>query len=163
MAITGAVRVAGLDDAIVNLNATAKRLLFQTKQGLIRAGFYIQREAQLNTPVDTGNLKAGAFVVWSGKGTTPVPRFEDKDGDEAYDRGVDFEEAVTQAQSTVDMTKGLLDEQIMVEIGFSAAYAIFVHEDEEARHEVGSAKFLEMAVVDNEQRIIQIIAGTIKL
>lgn len=36
------------------------------------------------------------------------------------------------------------DERASVLVGYTAAYAIFVHENLQARHRVGQAKFLEM-------------------
>lgn len=43
-------------------------------------------------------------------------------------------------------------------IGYTASYAVFVHEDLEAIHKVGEAKFLEKAVKMNKQRIIEELA-----
>lgn len=43
-------------------------------------------------------------------------------------------------------------------IGYTADYAVYVHEDLEATHEVGEAKFLEKAVKMNQKRIIDEIA-----
>jgi len=42
-------------------------------------------------------------------------------------------------------------------IGYQASYAPFVHEDLEARHDNGEAKFLERALNENQDRIIQTI------
>lgn len=44
-----------------------------------------------------------------------------------------------------------------VTIGFSAAYAIYVHENLEAHHDTGQAKFLESALRDNRAAILRII------
>lgn len=44
-----------------------------------------------------------------------------------------------------------------VEIGYTANYAIYVHENLEARHTVGQAKFLESALRDNEAKIVDIV------
>lgn len=43
------------------------------------------------------------------------------------------------------------------EVSFSTSYAIFVHEDLEAHHEVGEAKFLEKAVQEKKPEIIAMI------
>ena len=42
-------------------------------------------------------------------------------------------------------------------IGYQAAYAPFVHEDLEARHTNGEAKFLEKALNENQGRILKIV------
>lgn len=44
-----------------------------------------------------------------------------------------------------------------VQIGYTAAYAVFVHEDMEAAHAVGQPKFLESALNDNQANILEII------
>lgn len=50
-----------------------------------------------------------------------------------------------------------------VEIGYTANYAIYVHENLEARHTVGQAKFLESALRDNEAKIIDIVQQKAKV
>lgn len=42
-----------------------------------------------------------------------------------------------------------------VEVGYGAAYALGVHEDMEARHETGQAKYLESALYDSETEILE--------
>lgn len=49
-----------------------------------------------------------------------------------------------------------------VEIGYMAAYAVFVHERTELHHPVGQAKFLETALKQNEKKILEIIRKTAK-
>lgn len=44
-----------------------------------------------------------------------------------------------------------------VEVGFTADYAIYVHENEEAYHARGEAKFLEKALIENKSKILEII------
>lgn len=47
--------------------------------------------------------------------------------------------------------------KLAVEVGFTAFYAVYVHENLDARHPVGEAKFLQNAVSANEGRILEII------
>lgn len=54
-------------------------------------------------------------------------------------------------------TRKARDGSESVEIGYTAAYAVFVHEDMEASHPVGQAKFLESALMDNQSAIVEII------
>jgi hypothetical protein len=51
---------------------------------------------------------------------------------------------------------------IVKEIGFGAEYAIFVHEDMTAHHEVGQAKYLETAIRQNEERVFAFVAGEVR-
>ena len=43
------------------------------------------------------------------------------------------------------------------EVGFTAKYSIYVHENLEARHPTGEAKFLEKALQESEKDIVKII------
>lgn len=58
--------------------------------------------------------------------------------------------------------RGMLNPET-VEVGFGAIYAAAVHEDMEASHDVGQAKYLESAVRDNEGRIVDIIQRRAKV
>lgn len=53
--------------------------------------------------------------------------------------------------------------ELGVVVGFNAAYAIFVHENLEARHPTGQAKFLESALRDNRDAILRIIQARAKV
>lgn len=43
------------------------------------------------------------------------------------------------------------------EVGCTAEYAIYVHEDLEAHHPIGEAKFLENAISENQETIMKLI------
>ena len=47
-------------------------------------------------------------------------------------------------------------------VGATQDYAIYVHEDLQARHTTGQAKFLTTALKEREQKTIQIIKASIK-
>ena len=47
----------------------------------------------------------------------------------------------------------------IVEVGCTANYAVYVHENLTARHTVGEAKFLENAIASLQGRILSIIRG----
>lgn len=50
--------------------------------------------------------------------------------------------------------------KVIVVVGYTAAYAIFVHENLEARHKEGKeAKFLEKPLREKRDRILGIMAG----
>ena len=104
-------------EVILRLNREISGIKNRSKAGLWEAALLIRREAQLKTPVDTGNLKGSYFVTV----------FEGPHG-------------------------------VVAEITNTAYYAIYVHEDLEAAHEVGEAKFLEHAILENETTVIEIIA-----
>lgn len=47
------------------------------------------------------------------------------------------------------------------EIGNTAEYAVYVHENLESHHRVGEAKFLESAIIENKNKILSIISENI--
>ncbi len=51
-----------------------------------------------------------------------------------------------------------------VSVGYTAAYAIFVHENLQAHHPVGQAKFLEQPLreMSNDGTLVGIVVGTVK-
>ena len=176
MALTGTtsmIRVEGLDKALTQLNEAVRKIRFRTKQGMIKAGLYIQRQSQKLTPIDTGNLKASAFTVWGGGGRASA-HFSGKDA-----AAMSMDHATAVAEERAAMPGGLMgDLSPSVSVGYSAAYAVYVHEDLEASHvktvkdkgkkgatmqmAVGEAKFLEKAVVNNLPEIIALITGEVK-
>lgn len=50
---------------------------------------------------------------------------------------------------------------VIVELGFHTNYAVYVHENMSARHVVGSAKFLENAVVGGQTHLERALAAAI--
>ena len=53
--------------------------------------------------------------------------------------------------------------QPLAKIGCTAKYAIYVHENLEARHTNGEAKFLENAIKESEREVLTIIRNNIEI
>jgi hypothetical protein len=49
------------------------------------------------------------------------------------------------------------------EIGNTAKYALYVHENLKSRHAVGEAKYLENAIIENSRAILDIIISRLKV
>ena len=146
----GAIRVSGMDEILTNLNEQVKGIAVRTKRGMITAGFLIQREAQILVPVDLNNLRSSAFTIWGpGQGKTTASFT----GDDADVLSADHERVVKEEQ--MGLSSSTFSPE--VEVGFSAFYAIFVHEDLNAKHVVGEAKFLQKAVSQNISQILAAI------
>lgn len=145
----GGLRVTGLDKALTSLNVEVKRIRFKTKKGMIAAGLFLQRQAQKKVPVDLANLKASAFTVWGPRSAIRRPRFQ---GEESSRMASDYE-AVSNEEA-MSLPAGTLNPT--VEVGFTAFYALFVHE-KDANHKVGEKKFLERALNENRGEILRII------
>ena len=90
-----------------------------------------------------------------------ISRIEGAGMDGLLDAGLQVQR-VSQSRTPVDTSnlKGSAftrREGDSVVTGNTAAYAIFVHEDMEANHANGQAKFLESALRDNQRNILEII------
>ena len=84
--------------------------------------------------IDRGLLIGGLLVQRGAQGLTPV--------------------------LTGNLRSGAFTESVAplhVVVGFQADYAIFVHENMEAAHSVGQAKFLEKSVVKNKKRVLALL------
>lgn len=69
-------------------------------------------------------------------------------------------EIVKELQRRLDKVR--LDSATAIKVGFSASYAIYVHENLEAHHEVGQAKFLEQPARANKSTYARIVAEQAK-
>jgi hypothetical protein len=153
------IRVAGLDNALEMLRKQPTAVSHRTLTGLVAAGLTVQRISQQLVPVDTGNLKASAFTLWRTMGENEnAPAFR---GEDAAEAGARHQRVVQQEKATlpVDYVK-----KPEVEVGYSVAYAIMVHENLEARHPGGgTAKFLEVAFARMANVVMQALkTGLIK-
>jgi hypothetical protein len=81
--------------------------------------------------------RAGLIVQRAAQEKTPV------------DTGLLRKSARTEAEGAGFKTQ--------VSVSFSSSYAIYVHEDLEANHEVGEAKFLERAAMEKKQDILDLV------
>jgi hypothetical protein len=59
-------------------------------------------------------------------------------------------------------TKVQRDWRTRIVVGYTAPYAIYVHENLQANHPTGQAKFLEKALRRTDRRLATIIANSIK-
>jgi len=148
---TSAIRVEGLDDVLEDLNKDIAGIKTRTRKGMITAGLLIQRKAQLNVPVDFGNLRASAFTIWS-QGGSVAAQFE---GEDSASMSMEHARVV---KNQVLGIKGNALFDLAVIVGFSAAYALYVHEDmtdgQTARGTLRKPKFLEKAFVANKEAIL---------
>lgn len=169
----------GLDAVTAKINKEVQKIKGATVDGMLEAALFVQRDAQLLTPVDTGNLRASAYVIYGGGGrivrSKSNPTVHNKKG-----------KAGSSARFlTVASHNGVLTQRKKpsidpyAEIGFTADYALAVHERLRGKgkggklgkvvshakfdkksgktFQIGQAKFLEQAFKQNSSRIIAII------
>lgn len=142
--------VKGMTKVLRNLNKQLRHIPKLTLAALIKVGLRIQRNSMMMVPVDYGNLRASAYTTWSGKTKSDNPEFKGKD---ASFFAMDHQRVVSQATASLG---GLLMARLnpTVEVGYSAFYSVFVHENLEAKHTVGQAQFLSQAVNEETVRMV---------
>jgi len=114
------LRISGMNKVLGNLKKSKTITAGKVGIGLKRAGLFLQRESQNIVPVDTSNLKNGAFTRNVG--------------------GSGFDTDVI--------------------VGYVADYAVYVHENLQAKHKPGKqAKYLEQPAREKKNEIFKIIAG----
>lgn len=126
-----------IDEAIEHIGLEIGKVKTLAQAGLLEAALKIMNRSMKLVPVLFGNLRASAYVRTAQDLTRPDPaNLVDKDN-----------EAIPSDELG----------EIGVELGYSANYALYVHENLEAHHDDGEAKFLESVIIENQQEIIEII------
>ena len=114
--------VQGVKKLTAALDLRRMKTVAGFRQGLMKAGLFLQRESQKIVPIKTSFLKASANTRMEGHGAKSV-----------------------------------------VTVSYSTEYAIYVHEDLEARHKPGkSAKFLEKPLHEKQNLMAEIIVEEVK-
>jgi len=181
----------GLDKVLSNLNKEIRGIEGRTRQGLLAAALKVKRDAIKLAPVDTGNLRNSAYVIWGGgrKTRSRVRRTgsegtfkEDKSKAKSTITGGLAQRMGIDHQSVIAERQGVDSSSPFAEIGFTAFYALYVHENLTARHtkvdlvgrgrgreklrrivQAGQAKFLEQALLQNRNVILNTIKSHAKI
>lgn len=146
--------LAGLERVIHNLNKEIKAIEGRSLKGLIRAGIIVRRDMEFTSPiipVDLGNLRSSFFTVTSKGATT--------------DRGGGFKgpragELAAGHSAAIGAAKGAIQgDKPKLTLGFSANYAVHVHENIGAifQRPGAGAKFFQAAFRRNKDRILEVI------
>ncbi len=162
---------SGLEKVTANLALEVEKVKTVTVASLLEAGLLIKSDSMRITPVDTGNLRQSAYVLWGGGGervrTSSEPSFK------AGKKGADASRLASNHAEVLNERKKFSTDPF-VEIGYTAHYAAAVHEGLNSSHaksgtvtlfgkrkrakvQVGQAKFLEQAFVQNAKRVITIL------
>ncbi len=170
----------GLDKVLSNLNKEIGKIEGRTRQGLLAAALKVKRDAIKLAPIDTGNLRNSAYVIWGGGKESPKAKqtgsegtFRDKAKGKSKDVGGSAQRMGGDYQSVISQRKGVSSPHPFAEIGFTAFYALKVHEDLKASHvkrdkkkgsvQAGQAKFLEQALLQNKNVILKTIKSHAKI
>jgi len=144
------IRVVGMDDVLVRLNQEIRRIKGRSVKGLLKGAMRILRTAKMITPVDLGNLRNSGFVVW-GKGTGQAQDRKDENfvGEAGAKVKLETNMAVQQVSAFAQGQR-----EPFAAVGYGASYALYVHENLLVKHTVGRAKFLEEAMIDNFDAVL---------
>jgi len=159
--------ITGLDEVLKNLNVQILGIKDRTSKGLIESAVLIRNATENEsplTPVDTGNLRASWFVVSAegehGDSLSGHFKKNPKTGAKAKDMRAQHTAIVGGAKAAVN---ALAKRGPIVMMGYSANYALFVHEMEGTHPDVNwsrpgsGGKWLEAAFKKNRNKIIDTI------
>ncbi len=152
----------GLDQVLRNINLANKKIEHAAERGLIEAGKYLREESRKIVPVQTGKLKASAFLPRNvgGKGL----KADIIVGYSGCDYGIFVhEDLVAQAPPARAAHGKFFNIKHAAEIATAkgtpagtAAGGMFNRKPEE------QAKFLEQPMKDNRKTILRIIANSLR-
>ena len=152
----------GVADVDKRLKQASVKVQDAMMRGLIEASILIRRDMDKTTPiipVDTRNLQHSFYTVNTyGKQEITKSAFTGKDGSKM---SVEHSSAVSESQG--EAQKQPKSKPILI-MGFSAYYALYVHEMERAKFKRpgAGAKFFESALLRNRDKVKEIIAKRTK-
>jgi hypothetical protein len=153
--MASSVHVKGLDEVLANLNREIASIKGDVQKGLSLGMLMIKADSMKGTPVDVGNLRGSHYLVTGdGKSEDVKGKFKTpKKGSSKSAEKVasDHPKHVAESQAKA-RTQGVP----FAEIGCTAFYAVYVHENP-ARHTVGHAKFLEVAIREGASKLLDTI------
>ena len=158
-----AIKVTGLDKVLLGLNRAINKIEGGTIQGLLEAAVLVKAESIRLTPIDTGNLRASAYILWGGGKVKTRGRSEPtfksvaKGKKGSAERFSNIARLAAEHSTVINERKGVFRRHPFAEIGYTAHYAALVHEAVNRNFRVGGAKFLELALRENSRNIFAII------
>lgn len=163
------VSVEGLDKVLANLNKQLKKVKNATAKGLVLAAILVREDTEKTapaTPVDLGNLRASWFIVSSYGGIEADPlglsgTFKNKPFTKmqikASEMRAQHAAVISTCQSEALSKKG----EPIVLMGYSANYALYVHEmlgaDFTERTPKAGEQWFQKAIYRNRKRIYEVV------
>lgn len=171
----GKAAVLGVENVVDNLNKELKGIRTRGQAGMVKGGLLIKRVAVQKASRITGNMRNSAYVVLPEGERGRSGSFT---GEEAGERATEHKAALDRGVRRTRRAKRRGG--IGVGVGFSAVYALKVHEDlnagaagfnaalhirKNARGKIvllhsrkGEPKFLENAIRENTAEFVRIVA-----
>jgi hypothetical protein len=157
-----------LNKVVNNLNKKLNDIPNKTLSGFLRSAALILEDTEKTipkTPVDTGNMRASRFVVYSGQDKSGIemgkttPAFHGRK-DEILDiLREEHPTVVQEALREADKMKG-----VNVMIGYTAYYAFGVHEaiGQNFKREGAGSMWLEQSLKRNTDKIVKLVTKEAK-
>ena len=154
------VELVGIENVLKNINKEFQAMHLRVFSGLIVSAIIVRRsmeETEPLIPIDLGNLRASWFTVTRLETPAASMAFT---GDNAAKMAIDHAISITDAKQDADQ-----DSDPVIILGFSANYALWVHEMVDAifQRPGAGAKFLEAALKRNKNAILRAIADSAKI
>ena len=148
-----------LQKVMKNLNKEIEQIRGRTMRGLIRATVPIRRTMDTESPkipVDTSNLRHSWFVTTS-KGKVAEGKSPAFEGESATEMASEHSSVLSEMGGTAQATGS--DNKPLVIMGFSANYALPVHEQVGANYQRpgAGAKFFQHSLTRNRKKILKTI------
>jgi hypothetical protein len=143
-------KIKGINKVLSNLNKEIAGIKGRTKLGLRLAALTIKGKASEYTPWDTGNLVNSSFVMVTGDDVDPGGNFS---GEDSARMSKDHRSGKGRSKTRTNRGNTL-----KAEVGYTAYYAVFVHEIDKAYRKPGSSwQFLAKAIIEEQGKVVQII------
>ncbi len=155
------VGIKGMDIVLSNLNREIVKMKVGAGAGLIESAILIRRDMDKTPPlipIHLGNLRASWFTVtgFGGAGS--------QGGAVGTFKGPQAAELATERADAVSEGSGIA-QGLMILMGFSANYAMWVHENIGAKFQRpgAGAKFFEASLKRNKDKILQILGNNARI
>lgn len=159
--------VAGFEEVMNNLNLAIKKMKKKSEEGLIEAAQFIRHDTETKpyaTPVDYGNLRASWFIVSPKGETVDKEKLSGhfKNNPKRKISAATFNTWHTAAKTEARALTALDPKKISLMMGYSANYAMWVHEMMGANFKrtdpQAGPKWFQEAIDRNQDKIKKIIA-----
>jgi hypothetical protein len=152
--------LVGFESTMKGLNVELEKIKGRCNAGLIEAAILIRRSTETTpplTPVDTGNLRASWFVT-TAKSNVAESETGSFKGKTAANMRSEHTRVITESKSLIAANLSRKGEFIV--IGYSANYALFVHEMLGAAFQRPQAgpKWFQAALERNRGEIVRKVA-----
>jgi len=143
---------------VQNMNLASERKLRAAEKALIEGGLKVKADAVKITPLDLSNLRGSAYTLWAGGGAIQSQFFGE----------IAARLASEQGQVLNDKRNRIADSRrrgtLMVIVGFTAYYALYVHENVGANFKTPGtqAKYLALPLQRNATAIKQLVIAAMR-